>query len=91
MVLSETLGSMAFFDCPGGHRVPLRLACLSTGLTLPVATSPRNRASQRARRSPPGNGSQRWTDSQPEALKLECAAEHSSFYLLTVDMCSEVP
>jgi hypothetical protein len=40
MVLSETLGPMAFFDCPGGHRVPLRLTCLSTGLTLPVATSP---------------------------------------------------
>jgi len=40
MALSETLGPMALFDCPEGHRVPLRLTCLSTGLTLPVATSP---------------------------------------------------
>jgi hypothetical protein len=31
MVLSETLGPMAFFDCPGGHRVPLRLAYFKYG------------------------------------------------------------
>ena len=33
---------MAFFDCPRGHRVApeTRVFC-STGLTLPIATSPR--------------------------------------------------
>src|SRR5215469_6321098 len=35
-------GPMAFFDCPRGHRVApeTRVFC-STGLTFPVATSPR--------------------------------------------------
>jgi hypothetical protein len=71
MVLSETRGLMAFFDCPGGHRVPPETRVFSnTGLTLPVATSPRNRASQ----EPDGHRQEMVprdrTDSQPEALKL---------------------
>src|ERR1700719_4659251 len=38
---------MAFFDCPRGHRVDSETRVFSsTGLTSPVATSPRNRASQ---------------------------------------------
>ena len=58
--------------------------------TLLLDTSTRNRASQE-----PDGHRQEWfpgdgTDSQPEALKLECSAEHSSFYLQTVDVCSEV-
>src|ERR1700693_630955 len=47
MVLSETRGLMAFFDCPRGHRVaPETRVFSNTGLTFPIATSPRNRASQ---------------------------------------------
>src|SRR5580692_6174694 len=47
MVLSETRGLMAFFDCPRGHRVaPETRVFSNTGLTWTVATSPRNRASQ---------------------------------------------
>jgi hypothetical protein len=38
---------MAFFDCPGGHRVASETRVFSnTGLTFPIATFPRNRASQ---------------------------------------------
>src|SRR5690349_3308588 len=38
---------MAFFDCPSGHKVDSESRVFSsTSLTSPVATSPRNRASQ---------------------------------------------
>jgi hypothetical protein len=71
MVLSETRGLMAFFDCPRGYRVaPETRVFSNTGLTWTVATSPRNRASQ----EPDGHRQEMVprdrTDSQPEALKL---------------------
>ena len=55
------------------HRVQAAIRIRTLRVEGPDFTGcyfPRNRASQRARRSPPGNGSQRWTDSEPEALKL---------------------
>ena len=55
----------------------------STGLTLPVATSSRNRASPRVRRSPPGNGSQRWIDSQPSSCLW--------FQIIGVETCLLLP
>ena len=83
---------MAFFDCPRGNRVtPETLVPEGTrSRTLLLDTSPRNRASQE-----PDGHRQEWfpgdgTDSQPGALKLECAAEHFSFYRQTVDMRTEV-
>jgi len=41
----------------GGTPFSVRRSSGLAGLTLPVTTSPRNRVSQRARRSPPGNDS----------------------------------
>jgi hypothetical protein len=46
MVLSETLGLWLSSIVREGIGFLRRLGCLSTGLTLPVDTSPRNRASQ---------------------------------------------
>ena len=62
------------------HHVPpanqLRLALEPGCLENPTAT---------AREDP------RMERTRSETLKLECSAAHSSFYLQTVDMCSEVP
>src|SRR5215472_10295199 len=43
---------MAFFDCPGGHRVRLRLACLKHGPDLTGCYFPPKSSVSRARRSP---------------------------------------
>ena len=63
MVLSETLGLWLSSIVRGGIGWLRRLACLSTGLTFPVATSPEIERLK----EPDGHrreiGSQRWTDS----------------------------
>jgi len=70
MVLSETLGLWLSSIVREGIGFPGDSRTYSTGLTLPVATSSRNRASQ----EPDGHRQEMvpmdGTDSQPEALKL---------------------
>ena len=70
MVLSETLGLwLSSIVREGIGFAPETRVFVSTGLTFPVATSPRNRASQ----EPDGHRQEMVprdrTDSQPEALK----------------------
>ena len=90
IVLSGTRGPWLFLVIREGLESAVRLRARGTQrLTnqLRLALEPERLENPR----PPPEKIPGMERARSETLKLECAAEHSSFYRQTVDMRSEVP
>jgi hypothetical protein len=86
MVLSETHGLMAFFDCPRGHRVESETRVFfKHGPDFSDCYFPSKSSVSRARWPPPRNGSQGWNRLFARGAQAACgfrqlASKRTSFF-----------